>query len=98
MIEEKFSSAYSNKGILLLRLERFEEARETFDKALELEPENALYLINSCRCNLGLGLKNRDLRLIADEAVCQAFYAEKIILENGEKVNLYLTVDNKMYF
>lgn len=54
LIDNTFSPSYSNKGILLLRLERFEEARNAFDKSLELEPNNPLYLINSCRCYFGI--------------------------------------------
>jgi hypothetical protein len=44
-----------------------------------------------------LGLKNKDLRIITEEAFSQAFLAENIILEEGDKENEILKEDKIGY-
>ena len=63
-IESNFSPSYSNKGILLLSLDRVEEARVAFEKAIEYEPDNPLFMVNLVRCYLVLAHRDRDVRLI----------------------------------
>jgi hypothetical protein len=59
--------------MLLLKLEKLEEARISLDKSLLIEPENPLNLINSCQCNLIFSLKTKDLKFIEEFAIKEAF-------------------------
>jgi tetratricopeptide (TPR) repeat protein len=56
-IDAKYAFAWSNKGVSLLILCRYEEALRSFEKALEIDPnlETARKAKQMCLENLGRG-------------------------------------------
>ena len=49
-MKSDYDSAWNNRGIALRNLGRYEEAIKSFDKALEIKPDNANALYNRACC------------------------------------------------
>jgi serine/threonine protein kinase/Flp pilus assembly protein TadD len=63
-------AAYNNRGRILIRLERFDEAQEMFERAAELDPQSAFPLVNLAFMN-SVGRPNA----VDAEKVCRKLVA-----------------------
>ena len=71
--EPNVGQYYNSKGSILARIGRFEESFEVFSKAIELEPNNALFLESLGFAYVDLGNKlNDDAAYLDAKAYAQA--------------------------
>jgi tetratricopeptide (TPR) repeat protein len=98
-----YSDAYSNLGIALFRLKKFDSAIKCFEAANKLDPENKIKILNYCKALTVLNCRNEAFKLYDeylkkhpnDIEVKELWYTLKL---NGNNIDLNSIDNNANYW